>query len=299
MHGKTENLEQFENRIVTCEGIEKTILWHNEILRDENGNITGALCSGEDITERKEAEQMLLQNELHLRKLNATKDKLFSVIAHDLKGPFSNIVGFSTLLNDEFDKFQTSEIKEFVNIISRSAVQTMQLLDNLLDWSRLQQKGIIFNPANIDLTELINDILEQTKGQAGAKGIKLINLVYETLICFADENMLKIIIRNLVSNAVKFTNQGGRVVVNAVKTDNFTEISVTDNGVGIQSENIEKLFKIESEISTRGTASETGTGLGLILCREFVEKHSGNIKVESTPGKGSKFSFTIRDKQAS
>ena len=298
MLGKTENLEQFENRIVTCEGIEKTILWHNEILHDENGNITGALCSGEDITERKEAEQMLLQNELHLRKLNVTKDKLFSVVAHDLKGPFSNIVGFSTLLNDEFDKLQYSNIKEFVKIISKSAVQTMQLLDNLLEWSRLQQRGLMFTPVHINLFELVDDVLEQIKGQAGAKNIKLINLVHNQFNCFADENMLKIIIRNLVSNAVKFTEQGGRVDVNAVKTDNFTEISVTDNGVGIQPENIEKLFKIETEISTRGTASETGTGLGLILCHEFVEKHGGNIKVESTPGKGSKFSFTIPDNPA-
>lgn len=299
MQGKTENTELFENRIVTCEGNEKTILWHNEILHDENGNITGALCSGEDITERKQAEQMLLQNELHLRKLNATKDKLFSVVAHDLKGPFSNIVGFSTILNDEFDKFQTSEIKEFVKIISKSAVQTMQLLDNLLDWSRLQQKGIMFNPVYIDLNELINDVLDQTKGQAGAKNIILVSLVYDKLSCFADENMLKIIIRNLVNNAVKFTNRGGKIEVNAIKTADITQVTVTDNGVGIQPENIEKLFKIESEISTRGTASEKGIGLGLILCREFVEKHGGNIKVESTPGKGSIFSFTIPDKQAS
>lgn len=298
MQGQTNNIKLFENRIVTCDGIEKTILWHNEILHDENGNITGLLCSGEDITQRKEAEQLLLQNELHLRKLNATKDKLFSVIAHDLKGPFSNIVGFSTLLNDEFDKLQTPEIKEFVKILSKSAVQTMQLLDNLLDWSRLQQKGIKFIPVHIDLTGLVNDVLEQIKGQARAKNIKIVNLVYNTPDCFADENMLKIIIRNLVSNAVKFTNQGGRIEVSATNTGNFTEISVTDNGIGIQPENIAKLFKIESEISTRGTASEPGTGLGLILCREFVEKHGGNIKVESTPGKGSKFCFTIPDKPA-
>jgi PAS domain S-box-containing protein len=250
------------------------------------GNEISILTTVYDLTPRKKLENKLVE-------MNATKDKFFSIIAHDLKSPFSNIVGLSTLLNDEFDTFQTSQIKEFVKIISKSAVQTIQLLDNLLDWSRLQQKGIMFNPVHIDLNKLINDLLEQTKGQAGAKNIILVNLVDDTLNCFADENMLNIIIRNLVSNAVKFTNQGGKIEVNAVKTDDLIVVTVTDNGVGIEPENIEKLFKIESEISTHGTASEKGTGLGLILCREFVEKHGGNIKVESSVGKGSVFSFTI------
>lgn len=296
MAGKLENVASFENRVRTCSGSEKVILWHNEILYDENGNATGTISSGEDITERKRAELQILKNEARLRELNATKDKFFSIIAHDLKSPFSNILGFSSLLNDELDTLQMSEIKEFVGAINKTAIHTMQLLDNLLEWSRIQHGRILFNPIKVNLKLLVSEITEQLKENAVSKEISLINHIPEKLYCMADENMLKTIIRNLVSNAIKFTKSGGKVEVTALSTADYVEVAVADSGIGIAPESIEKLFRIDSEFSTRGTANEKGTGLGLILCREFVEKHGGNISVESKPEAGSIFRFSIPNK---
>lgn len=295
MTGESANVELVENRVVTCTGIEKIILWHNEVLYDENGNITGTLSSGEDITDRKIADRILRENETRLHELNATKDKFFSIIAHDLKGPFGNVLGFSNLLVEELGKLSSQEIQHYVSLINKTAAHTMQLLDNLLDWSRLQQGRFLFNPVRVNVQKLVAEVETELNESAVKKNITLINSVPLSITCKADENMLKTIVRNLMSNAIKFTKAGGNVEVTAYHADKMVEISVIDTGIGISADNIGKLFKIESEISTRGTANEKGTGLGLILCREFVEKHHGSIGVESKTDQGSRFFFTIPD----
>jgi PAS domain S-box-containing protein len=246
-----------------------------------------------DISDRKKAEEMLRQNEARLIELNATKDKFFSIIAHDLKNPFNSILGFSEILNHEAKYLENSNIGNYASLINTAATHTFKLLENLLTWSRMQSGNVQFAPRSLILSQVIQDEFVIGMPAAIQKNIVLVSNVSRNLIIEADENMLKNILRNLISNAIKFTAKNGRIEVNAQCNDNETEISVTDNGVGIKPGNIEKLFNIEANFSTRGTASEKGTGLGLLLCKEFVEKHGGKIQVESQPGIGSTFKFTI------
>ncbi|HCE56560.1 MAG TPA: hypothetical protein DER09_01890 [Prolixibacteraceae bacterium] len=239
-----------------------------------------------DLTQRKELENQLVE-------MNATKDKFFSIIAHDLKTPVSNVLGFSNLLNEELNSFDGNEIAQYVSLINTSARQTLNLLDNLLQWSMMQQGKILFDPKKIILSELVQDVIETVTENSNQKHISVTSQVHEKLIVTADENMLKTLLRNLLQNAVKFTNPGGKVVVSAIEIDKGIQVSVADNGVGIEKENLGKLFDIGSAYTTRGTNNEKGTGLGLILCKEFVEKHGGRIWVNSTLGVGSSFTFSL------
>jgi PAS domain S-box-containing protein len=246
-----------------------------------------------DISDQKKAEEMLRQNETRLIELNATKDKFFSIIAHDLKNPFNSILGFSEMLKHEAKYLENSNIGNYASLINTAATHTFSLLENLLTWSRMQSGSVKFSPRSLILSQVIQDEIILAMQAAIQKSIVLVNNVGKNLIIGADENMLKNILRNLISNAIKFTPKNGRIEVNAEENEFGFEISVTDNGVGIKPENIEKLFKIEANFSTRGTASEKGTGLGLLLCKEFVEKHGGKIQVESQQDVGSTFKFTI------
>jgi len=242
-----------------------------------------------DITERKKAEHLLIQSEAKLRELNATKDKFFSIIAHDLRSPFSNILGFTDLLKKEVRQLDIESIVKYTDIINSSAQRTFNLLENLLDWARMQHGGIPFEPAPFLLNSVIKHEIAGLKNIAEQKGISLVNETKQQMIITADEAMLGSVLRNLISNAVKFTFKDGRVCIEAKKTEESVEISVSDTGVGMKPDTIRNLFKIETSFSTRGTGNEKGTGLGLLLCKEFVQKHNGSIKVESEPGKGSTF----------
>ena len=239
-----------------------------------------------DLTPRKKLENQLVE-------MNATKDKFFSIIAHDLKSPFNSIIGFSSLLKEEPLNLEKHEIVQFAGAIHKTATGTLHLLENLLDWSLMQQGRIFFEPKEADLSNIAHEIVEQKLNQAIAKRIEIVNLIPKNLMVTVDENMFKAVFRNLVENTIKFTLPGGKVEINAQNAGNNILVSVTDDGVGIKTENIEKLFKIETGFSTPGTRNEKGTGLGLILCREFIEKHNGKIWVESTEGKGSTFYFII------
>jgi signal transduction histidine kinase len=231
-----------------------------------------------------------------LQELNATKDKFFSIIAHDLKSPFNSITGLSEMIKNEARFMDVGTIEKFAGVIHSTASNTYKLLENLLEWASIQQSNIAFQPEQVILQKIAEEIIELSIEKASRKKIKIINCIPEGLIISADKNMLKTIIRNLVSNALKFTQANGEVKIAAVKTDEQIEIQVIDNGVGISPENIEKLFKIGSNYSQRGTENEKGTGLGLLLCKEFVEKHNGKIWVESEEGKGTTFAFTIKQK---
>ncbi len=251
-----------------------------------------------DITEHKKAERTLKESEIQLRDLNATKDKFFSIIAHDLRSPFNTLMGFADLLNREFDKYSIEQKKRFISIIYESLQNTLKLLDNLLQWSLSQRGVIVFNPEKINLYLKAKETCDLLKQSAEKKSIKLINQLALNIHVEADGDMLATIIRNLLSNAIKYTRKSGEITIKTflVPDENniqYMGISVSDTGVGIPKEIQSKLFDVGETISTKGTENEKGTGLGLILCKEFVEKHGGKIWVESEVGKGSTFCFTI------
>ena len=239
------------------------------------------------------------QNE-QLKKVNAemretikTKDKFFSIIAHDLRAPFNTLLGFSEVLLDEYDRRDAEENKEMITHIFNSAVHGFDLLNNLLDWSRSQTGRIEYEPQDFSLTDLISQNILSISDVAYKKNIEVKNELKEQILTYADRRMIDTIVRNLISNAIKFTKSGGEISISAKKGNGVLIISVIDSGVGIKEENISKLFRLEESISTPGTDKEQGTGLGLILCKEFIEKNGGEIWVESEYGKGSKFNFTI------
>lgn len=253
-----------------------------------------------DITARKLTELALSQNQkkikkynAELREANATKDKFFSIIAHDLKNPFNSIIGFSNLLMQYIDQYDKNKIKQMVASINASGQTTFNLLENLLEWSRAQTGRITFNPTTIRVENIFDAIIQQTRGQAKNKAIDLSCEIDGDLHVLADENMLTTILRNLTNNAIKFTPSGGKVTLNAASKKGEVLFCVNDNGVGMSKETIKKLFKVGEKISTYGTNEEKGTGLGLLLCKEFIEKHKGKIWVESEVGQGSTFLFTI------
>jgi ligand-binding sensor domain-containing protein/signal transduction histidine kinase len=231
-----------------------------------------------------------------LKELNASKDKFFSIIAHDLKNPFNTIIGFSEMLKEEIDTDISVKVNQYANMINTSAVQTFKLLENLLEWANSQRGKILFNPGPINMPELINEEFIVLNEMAIKKNIELKTCISESLIVTGDRNMVKTIIRNLLSNAVKFTPKNGKVEIKAIEGDDQVEISVTDTGIGMTNETKEKLFRLDANLSTRGTENEKGTGLGLFLCKEFVEKHGGKIFVESESGKGSVFKFVLPSK---
>jgi signal transduction histidine kinase len=230
-----------------------------------------------------------------LQELNASKDKFFSIIAHDLKTPFNSILGFSEILKDEARNLDIETIEQYAGIINSTSKNTFRLLENLLDWARIQQSQILFRPVPVILNKLVGEVVEMLVENANSKLITIINHIPENLIIMADEDMLKTILRNLLSNALKFTSVNGKVEIKSASAVHSIEISVEDNGAGIKQEDIGKIFKIGAGFSKRGTGNEKGTGLGLMLCKEFVEKHGGKIWVKSEEGKGSTFTFSINE----
>jgi len=250
-----------------------------------------------DISQRKINEEMLKRQNKELSVLNATKDKFFSIIAHDLMSPFTAMLGFSSLLKEKMDEFDKSTQKKYIENIHTSVQNTYKLLDNLLTWSRSQKGTMLLNNTKINLALLFKDVIDLLNQQAIKKNIKIKNNLLNDIYAFADKDMILTVIRNLVSNAIKFTHNGGEILINSREiTENnnpYIEITVEDNGVGIDPEIKSKLFDISENSTSKGTDNEKGTGLGLIICKEFIDKNSGRIWVESTPGKGSKFIFTL------
>ncbi len=238
-----------------------------------------------DITERKEMETRLVE-------LNATKDKFLSIIAHDLKTPLNNILGFSNLIVED-ENLDAGEIRKYASLINKSAANTINLLENLLEWATVQDGRISFKPRLVNLRELLSEMVLLISEPAAEKRIEISLVDTAEIWVKVDENMMKTIVRNLLSNAVKFTKPGGKIMVSACRNESEIEVKVADSGVGISSENLKKLFDIGSGYFTRGTKNEKGSGIGLLLCHEFVEKHGGKIAVESREGEGSIFRFTI------
>lgn len=244
--------------------------------------------------ELKQEKEEIEKKRKELEELNVTKDKFFSIIAHDLKNPFNTVIGLSELLLYRYDSYNEAKIKEFIGQINKFSSNAYNLLDNLLQWARSQTGRIKVNKSQVNICKLVNENLSLLQDKANKKNIQVINEVDGSLICWVDKNMINTVIRNLISNALKFTPEKGYIkVISEDFGDNQVKISVIDNGIGIDEEDLPKLFKITTNISKEGTNSETGTGLGLILCNEFIEKNDGQIWVKSKKGKGSSFIFTI------
>jgi PAS domain S-box-containing protein len=264
-----------------------------EILHNNEGVAQSVFFALRDITERKRAEAKLVELNHQQKELNATKDKLLSIIAHDLRSPFSSIIGFSDLLGKNLRKYDIEESEKFIELINTSAKHTLNLLDNLLDWAKAQTGQIDFNPEQLKLQPIIRELVDVFEPSARIKSISLNRLQSKVLAAYADRNMLKTILRNLISNAIKFTHVEGTIDIYAISDSECVEITVADNGVGMVEEIRNKLFETDKNPTTSGTANEKGSGLGLMLCKEFVEKHGGRIWVKSELGKGSEFKFTL------
>jgi len=228
-----------------------------------------------------------------MKETNKTKDKFFSIIAHDLKEPFNTLLGFSELLLKEYDNRAPEENKEMIQHIYNSSIHGFDLLNNLLEWSRSQTGRIEYKPCDFSLTDLVRQNIVSISSAANKKNIDVQNEIKEHIMAFGDQRMINTVVRNLIVNALKFTGSGGEIVLSQKEENEFIIVTVTDTGVGISEKNLSKLFNLTESFSTPGTEKEHGTGLGLILCKEFVEKNGGKIWVESEYGRGSKFSFSI------
>lgn len=236
----------------------------------------------------------LRESEDSLKKLNASKDKFFSIIAHDLKSPFNSLLGFSKLLTENLSDYTREEISESIQSVNNSAKKVYNLLENLLTWSRIQIGGMSFYPENVDFKKLVEETIGLLEDVAKNKNITIIDLVKENTLVHIDKNMIETVLRNIIVNAIKFSNLGGEISVGAKEDNGMIDICIEDNGVGIDDEDITKLFRIDINHTTEGTQNERGTGVGLILCKELVEKNNGQIWVESEPGIGSKFIFSVK-----
>jgi len=246
-----------------------------------------------DVTEYKEALEMLKKSEAQLQELNETKDKFFSIIAHDLKNPFHHILGFVEVLHADYNDYSEDEKKELIEHIKKSTESAYNLLINLLEWSRMQLKRISFEPTIIDIFALAKEEIDCQKHIANAKNITIHNEIDHELLAFADANMIRTVLRNLISNSIKFSNKGGQISITGGSMPKFVTVCIADSGVGISEDRLKLLFTLKNQQSTLGTAKEKGTGLGLNLCKEFIEKNNGKIWAESQAGSGSRFNFLV------
>jgi len=265
-------------------------------LRDSNGQIIGLVGMGHNITDRKHADEEIRSKNEELLKANSEKDKFFSIIAHDLRGPFNGFLGLTEIMVEDLPTLTMDGIQEIATSLRSSATNLFRLLENLLEWAKMQQGLIPFDPKMVELLPIVDECISIMHELAKNKGIELASHIPEEISVFADSNILKTIIRNLVSNALKYTTKGGKVNISAkTMADKGVEISISDTGMGMKKEIVENLFRLDVNTNRKGTEGEPSSGLGLLLCKEFIEEHGGKIWVESEEGKGSVFNFTIPD----
>lgn len=258
-------------------------------------NQKAILIVAREITERKKAEKEIKEKNIYLSEMNASKDKFFSVIAHDLKSPFSGFLGLTRIMSEDISSFSIKELRDVSNLMQDSAKNLFKLLENLLDWSRMQRGVTIFEPKTYNLSKIVSENISIQFSVASQKGITFINKINPEIEVFIDVSMINGVFRNLLSNSIKFTPRNGIIEIgaNVRINSNMIEIYIKDNGIGMDSEILNNLFNLNSNISRPGTEDEPSTGLGLILCKEFVEKQNGKIWAESEEGKGSTFYFTL------
>jgi signal transduction histidine kinase len=276
-----------EKRLDEVELIDGTIMErYSSPVIGADGTHYGRIYTFHDVTDRKNIEKQLIQ-------LNSDKDRFISILAHDLRSPFNNLLGLSELLTENLSKFSSEEIKTIVSTIYDTAQKTFSLLEDTLLWASVQSKKITFSPVPTNTSAIIEEVIEILEPVAKFKDIEIKTNLNKELYANIDIYMFKAILRNLISNAIKFTDNNGKIEISAFHADSKTVIKVTDNGTGMKQETIDKLFSFSPVNSSKGTANESGTGLGLMLCKDFIDKHCGKIWVESTIGKGTTVSFSI------
>jgi signal transduction histidine kinase len=305
---KQYETEKKENEIILLEA--KQEITNVQLSKNKDQKILGFALAGlllllvffvlSKYIEKKKSNELLEvknlqieQSETELRLLNAAKNKFFSIIAHDLKNPFHTVMGYSYLLSKDYDHFTDDERRKFALDINQSTNTIFRLLQNLLEWSKSQTGRLIFSPKEIEFKRILENSISVLHGLAEQKRISLKFDYPPDLKIFADPLLIETVLRNLVGNAIKFTNEGGAIEIKACKQVDQVFVSVSDNGIGLSEEEIQSLFRIDSKVKRRGTNNEDGSGIGLILCKEFVEKNNGTIWAESVHGKSSTFKFTI------
>lgn len=273
-----------------------TLIWVEisvQVMVNDLGEVIGKVGISRDITQRKRAEEALIDSEKLLRELNAQKDKFFSIISHDLRSPFNALLGMSQQLLEQIAEKDYEDAEKIGKTLLQSSARAMNLITNLLEWSQAQTGRLDFNPQSIELTALISETMNVLEDLASQKAISITCLLPDKIAVVADAHMISTILRNLITNAIKFTHKGGQISIGTSTEQNEVIVSVSDNGIGIPAARLQKLFRIDDNESRPGTAHEKGTGLGLVLCKEFVEKHHGKIWVESKEAEGSTFHFSI------
>lgn len=251
-----------------------------------------------DISSRKIKEESIQSKVDKLSEFNKNKDIFIASLAHDLKGPFQSVLGFLDLLSTNIQSYPIETITQYIEVIKKVSINNFNLLEDTLNWARISSNKFNFNPETICLSEICNGIIDHFKFMVFQKNIAISHVVSNDLTIVGDEHMIKVVLRNLISNAIKFTNNGGEIKIDAIQKIDCIEITVSDNGIGIAPNQIDQLFDISNKLSTHGTENEIGTGLGLILCKELIEKHNGKIWVESELDCGSNFKFSIPNKTA-
>lgn len=294
LQSKIQLSGEFEFRIINKHG---NIVWVRtkiNLIRDHEGKIQKIYGLVSDISLRKRAEDELTKSTENLIKLNETKDRFISIISHDLRTPFSSILGFTDLLLSDGD-LSENERKQYIEFIRESSKSMLSLVNSLLDWTRLQTGRIRFEPERIEIYKIIESSLNALSGVAFQKNIDISSDIKSDVFVFVDKDLILQVFNNLLSNAIKFTPRNGRIKISVVSSprNRYLEFSIKDSGTGIKPENIKKLFHIDTKYTSEGTEGEKGTGLGLSLVKEIIEKHSGTIWVESEYGKGSDFKFTL------
>jgi signal transduction histidine kinase len=289
-------VSEFEKNIYKQIIDHNTIIKQNELLNETNSLLKEKKQRIEKLADQLELQKVeLIEINKELKEAVSTKDKFFSIIAHDLKNPMSNLIGASELLYKYPGDCDESEKDELTKAIHTSSVSAFNLLDNLLVWSRMQTGGMKTNPEKINLYTLVREVCNVFDNMLADKVIHLEQLVDKEQKVYADKDMLSSVVNNLLSNAIKFTRAGGWIEIRSeISEDEKIKVSISDNGVGIPHENISKIFRIDQSYSSTGTNDEKGTGLGLLLCKEFIERNGGEIWVKSQSGKGSDFCFTLR-----
>jgi signal transduction histidine kinase len=283
-----------KNTNLLLEKQKKEVSKTNEKLLTLNQNLLEQKKKSEELNHQLQLSNMkLMESEKHLIEINSTKDKFFSIISHDLRNPFAAIVSFSRILKRDMENLTADEMKELALELDKSVLKINNLLENLLQWSRAQTGKIRYQPEYIAVHEIVKDNLALFKNNAKEKKITLIDKVNDNTVAWADKNMTDTVIRNLLSNALKYTDEGGKISLKSKVKDHMVYISVEDNGVGMTEDNKKKIFRLDTLHSTYGTMDEKGSGLGLLLCKEFVEKQGGIISFESELTKGSVFTFSL------
>jgi len=294
MRSRIQLSGEFEFRIINKQG---NIVWARakiNLVRSATGRIQKIFGLVSDVTFRKRAEEELKKSTQNLIKLNETKDRFISIISHDLRTPFSSILGFTDLLANDQDLTE-DERNQYVKYIQESSRSMLALVNSLLDWTRIQTGRIKFEPQKIDVSKIVLDSVNALSGSAMQKEIEILSLINQPQYLFVDKSLITQVFNNLISNAIKFTNTGGfiRISNQALINSRFVKFSVKDTGVGIKEVDLSKLFSVDSKFTSEGTAGEKGSGLGLSLVKEIIEKHDGTIEVESEYGKGTDFTFTL------